>query len=74
MEGKPSHWTEEAECIGDDRFTGRVEDLSWRDHAEMKLTCEKCPVFNDCAEWAEREQVIEVFAAGYWRLPRDNSA
>ncbi|QFG14309.1 WhiB family transcription factor [Mycobacterium phage Tourach] len=69
MEGKTLRWQDEAACDSDDRFTGRVETLSWRDHVEMRLLCESCPVFDECAKWAEREQVIEVFAAGQWRYP-----
>ncbi|AEZ50746.1 hypothetical protein [Mycobacterium phage Fezzik] len=74
MEGKPVHWTEEAACQGDTRYTGRMESLTFDDLSEMTVTCARCPVVRECADWAKREQVIEVFAAGYWRLPRDNSA
>lgn len=70
MEDKPIHWTGLALCGGDDRFTGNFGDISPKDHCEMIALCGNCPVFDQCAEWAERDKAIEVFAAGSWRYDR----
>ncbi|QFG10302.1 WhiB family transcription factor [Mycobacterium phage Chaser] len=67
MSPKPLHWTEEAVCHDDRRFTGRYSDLSTADISQMISKCSRCPVYEQCGDWAVREQVIEVFAAGYWR-------
>lgn len=68
MEGGPErHWSERAACAGDDRFTGRFEELTSLDLYEMLFTCLSCPVRSDCFEWAEDLGAVEVFAAGNWR-------
>ncbi|ASR87107.1 transcriptional regulator WhiB-like [Mycobacterium phage Krypton555] len=67
MSPKPLHWTEEALCHDDRRFTGRYEDMGPQDWTEMAAKCFDCPVIKQCADWAYREQVTDVFAAGYWR-------
>ncbi|AXH67876.1 transcriptional regulator WhiB-like [Mycobacterium phage Bromden] len=69
MSPKPLHWTDEALCHDDDRFTGRREWLTLADRRDMRAKCGVCPVFDECWRWARDEQVIEVFAAGYWRNP-----
>lgn len=67
MENGPLHWTDLAVCGGDDRFTGRFEWLSDVDRLEMAGMCAVCPVFDECAEWADVYRVVDVFAAGCWR-------
>lgn len=69
MSPKPLRWQDEALCEGDERFTGKYEWLASGDLFDMAATCHNCPVIEQCADWAAREQVIEVFAAGYWRSP-----
>lgn len=73
-----SHWSELAGCLGDARFTGgnwlhgakeNGELLVRDDFVEMREVCARCPVFDDCDAWANRERVRDVFAAGYWRYP-----
>lgn len=68
MKDKPYHWTDEAACDGDARFTGRFTSLTVGDHAEMHELCRSCPVYWECSEWADRDAAVDVFAAGYWRF------
>ncbi|UVF61244.1 WhiB family transcription factor [Mycobacterium phage DuncansLeg] len=67
MSPKPLHWTEEALCHDDRRFTGDEKTLGPQDWTEMAAKCFDCPVRKQCDDWANREGVTDVFAAGYWR-------
>lgn len=68
MEDKPLHWTALALCVGDDRYTGRQQDVNGlKDRCEMRAKCARCPVLEECAKWAECEKVVDVYAAGSWR-------
>lgn len=57
-------FTELANCLGDERFTGNKPDEQAL--AELERICKSCEVFTECLEWAEEYQVTEVFAAGEW--------
>lgn len=60
-------WKRRAACRDDTRFTWRKEWLAPRDWMHLKLTCDGCPVFGQCAQWADDEQATDVFAAGEWK-------
>ena len=71
IEGSPEHWTDDAQCVGDSRFTGRREDLTLTDRREMRVKCGACPVWEQCHQWASSPDVHDVFAAGFWRFPEN---
>lgn len=52
-------WTDEAACIGDDRFLHPAKTEG------LKLICDRCDVKPECDRWARGRSGI--FAAGYWR-------
>lgn len=71
MSVSPEHWTKQAICTGDARFTGRREWLSNSDDVDMASICERCPVIDQCRNWADESDVVSVFAAGSWRYSDD---
>lgn len=72
--GEEYHWSQDAACGSDPRFTGRYTALGVLDHFEMHALCELCPVFRECESWAYQDNVTDVFAAGYWRHHYGNPA
>lgn len=59
------HWTELANCYGDERFTpAEAPDLAVA--RELTEICLSCEVFLECADKYAND-AVEVFAAGEWR-------
>lgn len=60
-------WKLLSNCRDDERFTWRREWLSHHDLMGLNLICMRCPVWGQCKQWADDEQVTDVFAAGEWK-------
>lgn len=68
-----SHWSERAVCKGDERFTLPARMLAQHaDIQEMEKICARCPVFEDCYDWALLTDANGVFAAGVYRRSYDD--
>lgn len=66
---RPEHWTSEALCDGDDRFTKASYQLTESDLLELEDVCMSCPVYVRCAADAVRR--TGVFQAAEWRGSQD---
>ncbi|UVK63450.1 WhiB family transcription factor [Mycobacterium phage Aegeus] len=70
MSGVEGHWTDEALCDGDSRFTQPRRLLTSGDFDDMRFMCSVCPVIERCEIWAATAVpggVTDVWATGFYR-------
>lgn len=61
-------WMELANCLVD---TPEDKDFIQKPTAEQEKrwanSCAHCPVFGECFDWANREEITGTYIAGEWR-------
>lgn len=61
-------WMDAANCIVERHDDNNFIRKPSSDEAPMwEQICKQCPVSTQCMEWADREQLTGVYAAGEWR-------
>jgi len=61
-------WMELAQCpVSDPEDKSFIDKPSPELEEKWAMACASCPVFNECHNWADREDITGTYIAGEWR-------
>lgn len=61
-------WMELAQCpVSDPEDKSFIDKPSPELEEKWATACASCPVFGECQDWADREQITGTYIAGEWR-------